>query len=385
MPRRRFGKTELDLPIISLGGMRHMHSWRDLKRTPKTSQANVEAVLHRAFAMGINHFETARGYGTSELEMGRFLADFPRDQIIVMTKAGPRANPDDFARQVDECLTRLRLDRLDLFAMHGLNDAERVRWTLKRGGCLKVVERLRDQGVIDHIGFSTHAPLDIILEALNSEAFEFVNLHFYHFNQRHWPAVQRAHALDMGVFIISPQDKGGMLYRPSEKLREATRPLHPMTFNQLWTLSHPEVHTLSFGASKTSELASLRALMREFPRTRSALRGIPERVERTMHRALGETWCSHCHECLPCPEGINIPEALRLRNLLRGLDMKRFAKMRYNIFESAGHWFPGNKATACTECGDCLPRCPEKLEIPRLLFDLHESVAGEKVKRLGSH
>jgi hypothetical protein len=52
------------------------------------------------------------------------------------------------------------------------------------------------------------------------------------------------------------------------------------------------------------------------------------------------------------------------------------------MFSNAGHWFPGNKASACTECGDCLPRCPEELDIPRLLFDTHDRYAGEPGKRM---
>src|SRR5262245_36938806 len=90
LPRRRFGKTGLDMSVFSLGSMRHMHSWKDLKRAPRASTANVEAVMHRAWELGINHFETARGYGTSELQMGRFMKDFPREKLIVTTKVTPR-------------------------------------------------------------------------------------------------------------------------------------------------------------------------------------------------------------------------------------------------------------------------------------------------------
>jgi uncharacterized protein len=52
--------------------------------------------------------------------------------------------------------------------------------------------------------------------------------------------------------------------------------------------------------------------------------------------------------------------------------MKDYGNFRYNMFEGEGHWFPGNFASKCTECGDCLPLCPEKLEIPKLLFRTHE-------------
>ena len=88
--------------------------------------------------------------------------------------------------------------------------------------------------------------------------------------------------------------------------------------------------------------------------------------------------CTLCNECLPCPEEINIPEVLRFRNLLQAYDMEDYGRFRYNMFEGEGHWFPGNFASKCTECGDCLPRCPEKLEIPQLLFDTHNRLFDRK-------
>ncbi len=92
--------------------------------------------------------------------------------------------------------------------------------------------------------------------------------------------------------------------------------------------------------------------------------------------------CSQCYECLPCPENINIPEVLRLRNLAVSFDMVEFGKYRYKMFENAGHWFPGSKAIRCTDCGDCLPRCPENLDIPQLLRDTHDRLHSEDGKRL---
>jgi predicted aldo/keto reductase-like oxidoreductase len=85
---------------------------------------------------------------------------------------------------------------------------------------------------------------------------------------------------------------------------------------------------------------------------------------------------------LPCPERINIPEVLRLRNLAIAYDMTQYGQYRYRMFENAGHWFPGTKGDRCTDCGDCLPRCPEELNIPALLRDTHEKLNGPARRRL---
>ncbi|MEM9980776.1 MAG: 4Fe-4S dicluster domain-containing protein, partial [Cyanobacteria bacterium P01_D01_bin.2] len=92
--------------------------------------------------------------------------------------------------------------------------------------------------------------------------------------------------------------------------------------------------------------------------------------------------CTQCYQCLPCPEAINIPEMLRLRNLAVAYDMTAFGEYRYAMFEHAGHWFPGRKGKRCTDCGDCLPRCPENLDIPTLVRDTHKRLNGPERRRL---
>src|SRR5690606_36006336 len=109
---------------------------------------------------------------------------------------------------------------------------------------------------VRHVGFSTHGATDVIVDAIRTEqfgGFDYVNLHWYFIYQNNWPAVLEARARDMGVFIISPSDKGGMLYEPSARLLELTAPLHPIIFNNLFCLNREEVHTLSLGAARPSD------------------------------------------------------------------------------------------------------------------------------------
>jgi predicted aldo/keto reductase-like oxidoreductase len=116
MKYRRFGRTELPMPVISCGGMRYQHKWQDVqpKEIPPDNQANLEACIHRALELGINHIETARGYGTSEMQLGWVLPKLPREKLIVQTKVSPRATGKEFLKTFNTSMDYLKLDYVDV-------------------------------------------------------------------------------------------------------------------------------------------------------------------------------------------------------------------------------------------------------------------------------
>ncbi|MDY6806650.1 MAG: aldo/keto reductase [Cyanobacteriota bacterium] len=368
---RRFGKTNLHLSVFSLGTMRYLVS----------EEVAVETV-RQAVAMGVNHIETAGGYGKSEQYLGKALSaglQKDRSQLYITTKIPPTADGDLWERKIDESLERLNLDYIDCLAIHGINTQEHLDAAV--AGMSGLAKAKSDRRV-RHIGFSTHAPLEIILAAINTDLFEFVNLHYYYFFQRNAPAVELAARKDLGVFIISPADKGGQLYTPPETLEELCQPFSPLELNYRFLLSDRRVTTVSVGAANAGELElPLKSSDRTRPLTAAEMEAF-RRLESSLGERLGSDKCSQCYACLPCPEGINIPEVLRLRNLAIAYDMTEFGKYRYRMFENAGHWFWGNKGNKCTNCGDCLPRCPEELDIPALLKDTHQRLKTSEGRRL---
>ncbi len=385
MRYRRFGQTEIQMPVISCGGMRFQQGWNDQDPVSEASQRTVESCVRRALELGIYHIETARGYGTSEYQLGKILPQIPREQLVVQTKVGPEKNVKKFVANFEKSMGLLGLEYVDLLAMHGVNDAESMEAAL---ACLDQAFKWKRAGRIRHLGFSTHGPTDIIVEAIRTGAFEYVNLHWFYINQDNWPAIVEATRRDMGVFIISPNDKGGLLYKPSPKLSELCAPLHPMVFNGLFCLSHPEVHTLSCGVSTAADFDAHLATVELLDQAGEVIAPILARLEAAMEEAVGREWVETWQRGLPewheTPGGINIPVILRLRNLALAFDMVEYGKMRYNLLGNGGAWFPGNTAeqVASLDLTACLRHSPYAKRIPAYLAETHALLQGEAVHRL---
>ena len=393
MKYRRFGKTELSIPVVSCGGMRYQFDWKDkpLNEIPSDNQDNLEATIRRSVELGINHIETARGYGSSERQLGLILPSFPRDEIIVQTKIGPNESSDEFVKQFEESLERMKLDHVDLLSIHGINHGPTLDWSVRPGGCLEAARKIQQQGLAKHIGFSTHGPTDIIVKAIKTEdfgGFDYVNLHWYYINQSNWPAVEEATKRDMGVFIISPTDKGGMLQKSPDRLKALTAPLHPIVFNDLFCLLRPEIHTLSLGASCPSDFDLHIEAVSMLEEAEKIVPPLLAKLEKAKLDAVGEKLVNPLGMNIPewheCPDKINAKVIVWLWVLLKAFDLKEYGKSRFNLMGNADHWFPGEKPekiepSAWQQIAIQSGLGPQLIEI---LQEMVNTLGGEEVKRL---
>src|SRR5690606_19508734 len=200
----------------------------------------------------------------------------------------------------------------------------------------------------------------------------FMNVHYYYFLQRNLAAIQLAEARDMGVFIISPNDKGGHLFNPPTLLRKLTAPLTPIQWNARFCLRLPAVHTLSFGMTAPAHFDEMRGIFpSSIPLTGEDL-AILHRLDARLE--LDPLSAYEGYEFLGDRSGINIPEVLRFRRMLRCYDMEAFGKYRYNMFEGKGHWFWGAFAHPENVALVDESRAPPGVPVRKLLTEAHDAL-----------
>lgn len=360
-PKVRFGRTNLQMPILTCGGMRQQETWSPpadmtLENINKHVQANFAAIVDRSMKLGINHFETARAYGTSEVQYGEILKKYPRESYILQTKGVPKAVQSEFRAILEKSFKDLQLDGegsvgfVDLFSFHGLNRMEHIDWISQPGGCLEVVREYQAAGKIKFVGFSSHGSTEVIVKAIETGIFDYVNLH-YHFIGSYvstgtgpcggnHAALVAAQAQDMGVFIISPTDKGGALYEPPRALYKACLPLTPIAFNNLYLWAHDiPIHTLVIGAARPEDFDEHVEAAMMYEKRYELLAPVETRVRAMVTDVLGSDFFEKWYEGLPDAfhnsEGMAIGFIYWLWWIVKCWGLYSYAVTRYGFQESA--------------------------------------------------
>ncbi len=378
MQYRRFGKTEKKISVITLGGMRFKHVWdkpRDV--VEKDTQDHCNQLVDLAVKNGINHFETAYGYMKSEHAFGKTLNDelkLDRSSYFLMTK-GREYTADDMRRLVEEQLKTLKTDYFDFYGWHGINNRDIFNSACKTKGAVEELLRMKEEGLIKHVGFSTHASVDVIKDAISTDYFEFVNLHYYYFNQENISAVNLAKEKDLGVFIISPNDKGGQLYKAPEKVKSAIPHCTPIQWNARFCLNTPGVHTLSFGMTDPAHFEEMKGIFKVENDTLDNDQSSKNVLDKMLNEDLYSDYKGY--ELRGNTGELNVEWLLRWRRLWKCYDMLDFAKYRYKELKTPNDWVPGVYATKDNIEKIDFTKVPDSIPLKEMLMELHEALYEE--------
>jgi predicted aldo/keto reductase-like oxidoreductase len=241
--------------------------------------------------------------------------------------------------EVKESLKQMKVKKVNIYHLHGVSSFEDYEKVMAPGGACEGLKRARDEGLIDHIGMTSHN-LDVLERAIEDGHFEVIMVCYSFLEPKAaLKVLPLAKEKDIGVLAMKPFS-GGVIEEAGPALR--------------FVLSTPNI--VSIPGSETLEKANEN--WRIFTEGYSLTDQDVERME-AIKREFDHQFCRRCDYCQPCTEKIHIQFAVGLKTL--------FKRMGPHAQELG--WVKDliEKARKCSECGDCLPRCPYQLPIPYLI------------------
>ncbi|MDI3548704.1 MAG: uncharacterized protein PWR10_2356 [Halanaerobiales bacterium] len=350
MKYRKLGKTGLDVSRISFGALQ-------LGRVP---QKEVNRLIERALAGGMNYIDTARVYGDSEVKLGRALKGRRKD-VILSTKVIKR-DLNGFKRDYQVCLNNLQTDYIDILFIHDVSTKED--WDkIVNNGILDFMEAEKKAGRIHHIGCSTHS-VDIGEIMLKTGRFEVVMLAYNPVNRAiEDNLLPLTRSLDIGVIIMKPFAGGILTEKGSKQLGFNITAEESLLF----AASHPDVTTVIPGLDKL-EYVETALKVADSPLELTAEEG--KRIIKKV-KIKSKYYCRGCGYCLPCPVGINIPQLLKLLNRWEAFKNVNWAQM--HLIRDEYHKID-QKADVCLACEQCVARCPYNLPVPEMMKTISRSL-----------
>ncbi|TFG21120.1 MAG: aldo/keto reductase [Promethearchaeota archaeon] len=350
----------------------------------KINESEAIAQIRHAIDLGIRYVDTAYPYhnGKSEIVVGKALKDGYREKIKVLTTKAPvwlYKKPEDFEIYLKEQLGKLQVDYVDAYLMHALN-GKRFK-ILQKYDILAQAKKAKEAGLIKNIGFSFHSNYETFVKIIDSFDWDLCQIQMNYMdvnNQATEKGLKYAGEKGIPVIIMEPL-LGGKLVRETEenkKILEESKSKHSLAewaFLFMW--NYPEVKVTLSGMNtmqmieencKSTDLSGVNSLSDEDMETIGKLR-----------ESFGKMFyikCTRCEYCMPCPQGVNIPFNFVLFNELKWApEDKEKIRTWYNNFsqtmEEAVKTLDG-AAHLCVECGQCLEKCPQGIEIPDKLKEL---------------
>ena len=367
MKYRKFGNTGVEISTLGFGCMRLKENELP-DGTFEVDQEHTNAMLTRAYELGVNYFDTALYYchKNSEIAVGKAVKPF-RDKIYLSTKCPmePVKSREDYRATLETSLEKLGTDYVDFYHFWSINKKvfdEKIIGL----GLLEEAKKLKEEGKIRHISFSFHDTPEALKHIIdNAPEMESMLVQYNLLDRANEEMIQYAASKGLGVVIMGPVG-GGRLAAPTElvqKLGGGSQNTYELALR--FVLGNPGVCCALSGmqsvemVEKNAAVASL-----ENPMTEKEWREVGESLENL--KKFSELYCTGCGYCQPCPKGIVIPKIFQAYTYHNVYGLTELAKKTYNNYLN-DEKNPGVTSDACINCGFCERKCPQHLKVRELL------------------
>lgn len=361
----RLGFGAMRLPTVEMDGQSHVRAEEAIE------------VIHAAFEAGVNYIDTAYGYCNQESEVvvGKALKGW-RERVYLSTKMPLHRlkAAGDGARLLEEQLRKLDTDRIDVYHLHGLS-LERFHGPVAEYGVLADMEKALADGRIGCLSFSTHDAPENVTELIDTGLFASILCQYNLLDRRYAPAMAHAKAKGMGVVVMGPVGGGRLAaaYKVFAETVASAKSTPEIAIR--FVGANPHVDCILSGMSDKAMVAeNVATVTRTGPLTPEEAEAVEAAL--TECRRLAELYCTGCEYCMPCPHEVHIARAFEAMNYRTVYDMADHARRIYDSIDD--QWIQKKKASACTGCGICEPKCPQNIPIRAQLAEVAKAFEGDK-------
>lgn len=352
----------ITLSALGMGAMR-----LPMKDKDHIDYEKAHDILDRAYAGGINYYDTAYVYqgGDSERCLGAWHQKYPRDSFYIASKFF-LDDEYDVRAVFEEQLERLQTDYIDFYLLHCITDRSADKYL--SSGAIEFFEEQKRLGRIKYLGFSSHSSPETLARIADHRAWDFVQIQMNYYDWVYGTAAQEYAVLEsrnIPIMVMEPV-RGGRLASLTPETEQMLKSAHPDWSVASWALrfvrSHPQVQVILSGMSDLDQMADNLS-------TFTAAQGLTEADMQLLLQVLEQfkkqvqVPCTACRYCVPeCPMGISIPDYLAIYNDYKVNGAGELRRMEQ--VESEG------KPTDCIGCGACAGHCPQNIDIPAIMAEL---------------
>ncbi len=371
MKYRKFGNTGMEISRLGFGCMRLPTiklNGKDVVDEDKTIE-----MIHRAYELGVNYYDTAYFYhgGQSELVLGKALKGI-RDKVYVSTKSPGHLikKHGDYTKILEKQLKKLDIDYIDVYHFHGIGYDDFISLN-EQTKHLDEAYKAKEQGLIKHISFSFHDAPENLKKLVDLGVFESVLCQYNIIDRSNEEAINYAKSKGLGVVIMGPVGGGRFSGLPKEtagKLGINVRSSAELALRFVFSNTGVDCALSGMGTMEMVEENSLTASNDELL-SEKEVNEINKMMEE--NKKLADLYCTGCGYCIPCPSEVNIPHIFQMMNYHKVYGIEDYSRNGYAEI-GTNEWVKGKRADACIECGVCETKCPQKLKIRDQLKECHK-------------